>query len=89
MIVRRRGVSIGIAEIRTTFLENLHSPFGMTLLGGRFYVANTDAVVSFPYEVGQTRIASRGEKLVDLPAGPINHHWTKDIIASPTALACL
>jgi glucose/arabinose dehydrogenase len=73
----------GIAEIRTTFLENLHSPFGMTLLGGRLYVANTDAVVSFPYEVGQTRIASPGEKLVDLPAGPINHHWTKDIIASP------
>jgi glucose/arabinose dehydrogenase len=59
----------GIAEIRTTFLENLHSPFGMTLLGGRLYVANTDAVVSFPYEVGQTRIASPGEKLVDLPAG--------------------
>ena len=73
----------GIAEIRTTFLENLHSPFGMTLLGDRLYVANTDAVVSFPYEVGQTRIASPGEKLVDLPAGPINHHWTKDIVASP------
>jgi glucose/arabinose dehydrogenase len=73
----------GIAEIRTTFLENLNSPFGMTLVGGRLYVANTDAVVSFPYEVGQTQITSPGEKLVDLPAGPINHHWTKDIIASP------
>ena len=73
----------GIAEIRTTFLENLNSPFGMTLVGGRLYVANTDAVVSFPYEVGQTQITAPGEKLVDLPAGPINHHWTKDIIASP------
>ena len=73
----------GIAEIRTTFLENLNSPFGMTLVGGRLYVANTDAVVSFPYEVGQIQITSPGEKLVDLPAGPINHHWTKDIIASP------
>ncbi len=73
----------GIAEIRTTFLENLNSPFGMTLVGGRLYVANTDAVVSFPYEVGQTQITSPGEKLVDLPAGTINHHWTKDIIASP------
>jgi glucose/arabinose dehydrogenase len=72
----------GIAEIRTTFLENLNSPFGMTLVGGRLYVANTDAVVSFPYEVGQTQITASGEKLVDLPAGPINHHWTKDIIAS-------
>ena len=73
----------GIAEIRTNFLENLNSPFGMTLVGSRLYVANTDAVVSFPYEVGQTQITSPGEKLVDLPAGPINHHWTKDIIASP------
>jgi glucose/arabinose dehydrogenase len=73
----------GIAELRTTFLENLNSPFGMTLVGGRLYVANTDAVVSFPYEVGQTQITSPGEKLVDLPAGTINHHWTKDIIASP------
>ena len=73
----------GVAEIRTTFLENLNSPFGMTLVGDRLYVANTDAVVSFPYQVGQTQITSPGEKLVDLPAGPKNHHWTKDIIASP------
>ena len=73
----------GIAEVRATFLENLNSPFGMTLVGDRLYVANTDAVVSFPYQVGQTQITSPGEKLVDLPAGPKNHHWTKDIIASP------
>jgi glucose/arabinose dehydrogenase len=73
----------GIAEIRTTFLEGLNSPFGITLADNRIYVANTDAVVSYPYELGQTRISSPGVKLVDLPAGPINHHWTKDIIAGP------
>jgi glucose/arabinose dehydrogenase len=73
----------GVAEIRTTFLEGLNSPFGMALVGDRFYVANTDAVVRYTYEAGATRIASPGVKLVDLPAGPVNHHWTKDLIASP------
>jgi glucose/arabinose dehydrogenase len=72
----------GIAEIRTTFLEGLNSPFGMTLVDGRLYVANTDAVVSYPYETGQTQITAEGVKLVDLPAGEVNYHWTKDIIAS-------
>ena len=73
----------GVAEIRSTFLEGLNSPFGMALVGDRLYISNTDAVVSYPYETGQTRISAPGSKLVGLPAGPINHHWTKDIIASP------
>ena len=72
----------GVAETRTTFLEGLHSPFGMALVNGDFYVANSDAVVRFPYAGGETRIAAAGTKLVDLPAGPINHHWTKSLIAS-------
>ena len=55
----------------------------MALVGNDFYVANTDAVVRFPYEEGQTEISEPGEKVVDLPAGPINHHWTKNLIASP------
>ena len=54
----------------------------MTLIGGTLYVANTDAIVAFPYQPGATRITAPGEKIVDLPAGPINHHWTKDVIAS-------
>jgi glucose/arabinose dehydrogenase len=54
----------------------------MTLIGNKLYVANTDAIVAFPYSRGQTRISARGEKVADLPAGPINHHWTKDVIAS-------
>jgi glucose/arabinose dehydrogenase len=73
----------GVAETRATFLEGLHSPFGMALVGGDFYVANSDAVVRFPYQGGETRIDAAGTKLVDLPAGPINHHWTKSLIASP------
>ena len=72
----------GIVESRSVFLDGLHSPFGMALVGRDFYVANTDAVVRFPYEEGQTQIAAPGVKVVDLPAGPINHHWTKNLIAS-------
>ena len=72
----------GQAEVRTAFLENLNSPFGMALVGSTLYVATTDAVLQFPYEAGQTRISAAPAKLVDLPAGPINHHWTKNLIAS-------
>ncbi len=73
----------GVAETRSVFLKNLHSPFGMALIGTTLYVANTDAVVAFPYVTGATRITAPGETIVGLPAGPINHHWTKDVIASP------
>jgi glucose/arabinose dehydrogenase len=72
----------GVAETRSVFLENLSSPFGMVLVGQDFYVANTDALVRFPYEEGATRIDAPGSKVADLPAGPINHHWTKNVIAS-------
>src|SRR3954447_10415138 len=73
----------GIAETRSAFLENLNSPFGMVLVGEDFYVANTDAIVKFPYREGDTKITGAGTKLADLPAGTINHHWTKDLTASP------
>jgi len=72
----------GVPEVRTIFLEGLHSPFGMALVGSMLYVADTDAVLRFPYREGETRISDLGVKLADLPAGPINHHWTKNIIAS-------
>jgi glucose/arabinose dehydrogenase len=72
----------GIARTRSVFLEGLNSPFGMALVGNDLYVANTDALVRYPYEAGQTRIIAPGVKVVDLPAGPINHHWTKNVIAS-------
>jgi glucose/arabinose dehydrogenase len=76
----------GVAESRHVFLEGLNSPFGMALVGNHFYVANTDAIVRFRYQTGQTRINAPGTKLVDLPAGPRNHHWTKNLIASPKGI---
>ena len=72
----------GTADRRTVLLDGLNSPFGMALVGDQLYVANTDALVRFPYRTGVTRIDAPGEKVVDLPAGPINHHWTKNVIAS-------
>jgi glucose/arabinose dehydrogenase len=60
----------------------LNTPFGMTLVGDTLYVADTDAVLAFPYHEGDTRITVAGRKIVDLPAGTINHHWTKNVIAS-------
>jgi hypothetical protein len=73
----------GVAETRSVFLSGLYSPFGMALVGNNLYVANSDAILRFPYTSGQTQITTPGVKVVDLPAGPINHHWTKNIIASP------
>jgi glucose/arabinose dehydrogenase len=73
----------GTAETRSVFLEGLNSPFGMALVGDDLYVANTDAVLRFPYQEGQTRITAEGVKVVDLPGGPLNHHWTKSLVASP------
>jgi len=83
IILLRDADGDGVAEMKTVFIANLHSPFGMALVGKDFYVANTDAVLRFPYTAGQTKISAKGVQLTDLPGGPINHHWTKNIIASP------
>jgi glucose/arabinose dehydrogenase len=72
----------GVVETRTIFLQGLNSPFGMALVGSNLYIATTDAVMRFPYEEGETQITAAGVKVVDLPAGPLNHHWTKNVIAS-------
>ncbi|MCQ6257669.1 sorbosone dehydrogenase family protein [Pseudomonas sp. Q11] len=72
----------GIAETRTVFLENLNSPFGMTLVGNDLYVADTDRLIRFPYNEGDTQIKAQPTKVVDLPGGTLNHHWTKNVIAS-------
>jgi len=66
-----------------TFLQGLNSPLGMVLVGNDFYVANTDNLVRYSYTVGDTSITATGVKLVDLPGGPIDHHWTKNVVASP------
>jgi hypothetical protein len=72
----------GVAESRTVFIDRLNSPFGMVLVGNDFYVADTDALLRFPYRPGATSIPEKGVKVADLPAGPIDHHWTKNVIAS-------
>ena len=65
------------------FIENLFSPFGMQLIGNTLYVANADSLVKFPYQAGQTEIRTPPQLVADLPGGPINHHWTKALVASP------
>lgn len=76
----------GVADERSMLLGGLNSPFGMALVGGRLFVATTDAVLVFPYRPGETTIQATGAKLLDLPGGPINHHWTKSLLASPDGL---
>ena len=73
----------GVAEVRSVFLSGLNSPFGMALVGNELFIAETDAIVKVPYVTGQTSITAAPVKVTDLPAGTINHHWTKNIIASP------
>ena len=72
----------GVPETRAVFLEGLNSPFGMALIGSELYVANTDAVIRFPYAEGATRLTGPGARVVDLPANAPNRHWTRNLIAS-------
>jgi len=73
----------GIADQNTVFLQNLNSPFGMALVGNMLYVANTDSLMRYAYQEDATQITAKGTKVLDLPAGPLNHHWTKNVIANP------
>jgi glucose/arabinose dehydrogenase len=72
----------GKPATQTTFLDHLYSPFGVALVGSDLYVANTDAIVRYPYKDGETEISKAGERLVALPGGPIDHHWTKSMVAN-------
>jgi glucose/arabinose dehydrogenase len=72
----------GVADTKSIFLSGLYAPFGMTLVGNQLYVANSDAIVRVPYVSGATSITAAPVKVVDLPGGRINHHWTKNVIAS-------
>ncbi|MBW8778296.1 MAG: PQQ-dependent sugar dehydrogenase, partial [Burkholderiales bacterium] len=83
IVLLRDADGDGVAETRTVFIDALNSPFGMALVGNELYVADTDEILKFPYKPGETSIAAPGVKVTDLPAGTINHHWTKNIIASP------
>lgn len=79
----RDSNSDGVADQKTVFLQNLNSPFGMALVGNMLYVANTDSLMRFPYPEGATQITANGTKVMDLPGGTLNHHWTKNVIANP------
>jgi glucose/arabinose dehydrogenase len=72
----------GVADVRTTFVEGLNSPFGMALVGDQLFVATTDAVLRFPYRRGTSALTESPVVVAELPAGRINHHWTKNLIAS-------
>ncbi|MGZ9097331.1 MAG: PQQ-dependent sugar dehydrogenase [Micavibrio sp.] len=79
----RDGDGDGITETKTVFLDGLKRPFGITLIGDSLYVANTDGLYVYPYTPGATRITAKGKKILDLPAGGYNHHWTRNLLASP------
>lgn len=72
----------GVADTRTVFIDNLNSPFGMTLVGNDLYVADADKLLRFAYQAAEQSITAQPVKVVDLPGGPLNHHWTKNVIAS-------
>jgi len=73
----------GVPKTRSVFLDHLNSPFGVALVGNDLYVANTDAIVKYPYTPGDTQMTAPGTVLTPLPGGPIDHHWTKSLVASP------
>ncbi len=73
----------GNSAAKTVFLEGLNQPFGMLVMGNHFYVANTDGLMRFPYQEGQAKMTVKGEKILDLPAGGYNNHWTRNLLASP------
>jgi glucose/arabinose dehydrogenase len=72
----------GIPEQKQVLLKNLHQPFGMLVIGNILYVANTDGLMEYPYYPGQSDVRSEGKKIVELPAGGYNNHWTRNIIAN-------
>ncbi|MCK8494380.1 MULTISPECIES: PQQ-dependent sugar dehydrogenase [Spirosoma] len=73
----------GKPEVKETFLGGLNQPFGMLVLGDHFYVANTDGIWQYPYKAGQSKMSSPGKKILNLPAGGYNNHWTRNLLASP------
>lgn len=83
IILLRDADGDGVAETRAVLVENLNQPFGMAALGGKLYVADTDGLVSFPFKPGETRIDAAPTRLMDLPAGGYNNHWTRNLLASP------
>jgi len=72
----------GKANKSQVFIEGLNQPYGMLVLNGYFYVANTNGLFRYPYSEGDTKIEAEGEKILSLPAGGYNHHWTRNLISN-------
>lgn len=72
----------GKTEYAGVFVENLNKPYGILVIGNNFYVANTDGLMQFPYQPGSTKITGAGKKILELPAGGYNNHWTRNLIAN-------
>ena len=83
LVLLRDADGDGVAEMKADFAQGLNQPFGMTLAGQTLYVANSDGVVSYPYAAGQTSAPGPGTQVFALPGPPINHHWTKNVVANP------
>jgi glucose/arabinose dehydrogenase len=73
----------GKPDAQSVLIDHLNAPFGVVLVGDALYVADTDAILRYPFKAGDSKVGGEATKLVDLPAGPINHHWTKSLTASP------
>ncbi|WP_129717972.1 sorbosone dehydrogenase family protein [Pedobacter sp. SYP-B3415] len=82
IVLYRDADGDGVPEKATRFLGNLDQPYGMAIIGDRFYVANTDGVYTFPYKTGDTVIKAAGKKVLELPAGGYNNHWTRNLIVN-------
>lgn len=82
ILIFRDANQDGKPEVAEVFLSGLHQPFGMLVIGDSFYVANTDGLWQYPYKEGQKKITAKGKKILELPAGGYNNHWTRNIIAN-------
>jgi glucose/arabinose dehydrogenase len=82
IVILRDANRDGVPEVKSAFLSNLNQPFGMLIIGNHFYVANTDGLWRYPYKQGDTSITQPGQKILDLPAGGYNNHWTRNLLAS-------
>jgi glucose/arabinose dehydrogenase len=72
----------GKPDAQSVLIDKLNAPFGIALVGDQLYIADTDAILRYPYKVGDTKVGGDATKVCDLPAGAINHHWTKSLAAS-------
>lgn len=84
IILLRDTTGDGLPDVKRIFLKNLNQPLGMLIFQGWFYVANTDGLYRYPYQIGELSITPKGEKILDLPAGGYNNHWTRNIISNAT-----